>query len=78
MGDRLERTDVWQQYHDRVTAEVPVVVVSDSQRLDMFHPGPQCDPMHDDDPTPTARSRPMDLYDRLMADVNRPVWGDDE
>ena len=36
MGDRLECTDVWQQHHDRVTAEIPVVVVSDDERLDMF------------------------------------------
>jgi hypothetical protein len=36
MGDRLERTDVWQSYHDRVTGEVPVVVVSDDERHDMF------------------------------------------
>ena len=36
MGDRLERTDVWQQHHDRVTAEIPVIVVSDSEHHDMF------------------------------------------
>lgn len=35
MGDRLERTEVWQSYHDRVTAEIPVVV-SDSERHDLF------------------------------------------
>ena len=35
MGDRLERTDVWQSYHDRVTQEIPIVA-SDSERLDMF------------------------------------------
>ena len=50
MGDRLERTEVWQAYHDRVTGEIPVVV-SDSERLDMFRPG---DPMHDDDPAPRS------------------------
>lgn len=58
MADRLERTDVWQQYHDRVTGEVPVVVVSDDERLDMF--------------------RKSKLYEALMADANRPVFGDIE
>ena len=61
MGDRLERTEVWQQYHDRVTGEIPVVV-SDDARLDMFLAAPEPDddarrprrgdPMHDDDPAP--------------------------
>ena len=37
MGDRLERTDVWQSYHDRVTGEIPVVVSDgDSERHDLF------------------------------------------
>lgn len=35
MSDRLERTEVWQAYHDHVTAEIPVTV-SDDARLDMF------------------------------------------
>jgi hypothetical protein len=35
MGDRLERTEVWQQHHDRVTAEIPVVV-SDNEDHDLF------------------------------------------
>lgn len=35
MGDRLECTDTWQAHHDRVTAEIPVVV-SDGERHDMF------------------------------------------
>jgi hypothetical protein len=35
MGDRLERTDVSQAHHDRVTSEIPITV-SDDERLDMF------------------------------------------
>ena len=54
---------MWQSYHDRVTAEIPVVV-SDSARLDMF----RRDPMHDDDPAPlpaiVTQMRSVDKCDR--------------
>jgi hypothetical protein len=65
MGDRLERTEVWQSYHDRVTAEIPVVV-SDAERLDMFGR----DPMHDDDPAPAARAL---LRTAVLPEGDEPV-----